>query len=604
MANFTGWLRIALIVLLSLWCEQSLQDQDSVLQWPLHSDGLNDVVQWDHYSFKIKGERAFLFAGEMHYWRLPVPELWKDILQKLKAAGLNAFTFYAHWGWHAPNQDTVDFTNGAHQFDKLYDLAKEIGLYVFIRPGPYINAEANAGGFPLWLTDGKYGALRDNDTAYTEAWEPYMNEFSKLTAPHQITKGGNGLAFQIENEYGNQWINITSKTPNLTAAAYMVLLEKNARTNGIDIPLYHNNPNLNSKSWSKDFAPGLPGDVDVYGLDNYPSCWSCNLAECTSTNGPFVPFQVAQYYDHFQEVAPTMPGFMPEFQGGAYNPWGGPAGGCLNNSDFEFANLFYRNNIAEHVTAMSLYMFFGGTNWGWFAAPVTATSYDYNAPISEDRSIAAKYYETKNLALFTKVAEDLRVTNRIGNGTMYTTNAAITTVELRNPDTNAAFYVIRHTNSSSDVLEPFKMKVSTSEGNFSIPQKLSSMALSGHQSKIILTDFHFGSHSLAYSTAEVLTYSTYGGLTTLALWVPDGESGEFYVKKAKSGEVSRGGDSAAQFSLEQSGLLVAFQNQNGMTVLQFDQNLRIIVLDRTSSYPFFVPSLSLDPLASTDYNST
>lgn len=569
-------------------------------QWPLHDDGLSNVVQWDHFSFKIKGQRAFLFAGETHYWRLPVPELWEDILQKMKAAGLTAFTFYAHWGFHAPNPDTVDFTTGAHNYTKLYELAKEIGLYVFIRPGPYINAEASAGGMPLWLTNGAYGALRDNDTAYTQAWEPYMSEFAKTTAPHQITKGGNGLTFQIENEYGEQWIDITSKTPNLTAAAYMTLLEDNVRANGIDIPLTHNNPNMNSKSWSKDFAPGFPGDVDVYGIDSYPSCWSCNLAECTTTNGPFVPYQVIGYYDHFQEVSPTQPEFMPEFQGGEYNPWGGPAGGCLNNSNFEFANLFYRNNIAERVTAISLYMFYGGTNWGWFAAPVTATSYDYNAPISEDRSIADKYYETKNLALFTKVADDLTVTNRIDNGTQYTNNAAITTVELRNPDSNAAFYVIRHTNSSSNTFEAFNIKVSTSIGNFSIPRRLSSMSLSGHQSKIILTDFSFGSFLLAYSTAEVLTFSTYAGQTTLVLWVPDGESGEFLVKNARTATVLKNANT--QFHAESDGIVVTFTSQQGMTVLEVDENMRILILDRTTAYPFFVPSLSTDPLADTSFN--
>lgn len=249
---------------------------------------------------------------------------------------------------------------------------------------------------------------------------------------------------------------------------------------------------------------------------------------------------------------------------------------------------------------MSLYMFYGGTNWGWIAAPVTATSYDYNAPISEDRSIADKYYETKNLALFTKVAEDLTMTNRINNGTQYTGNAAITTVELRNPDSNAGFYILRHTNSSSDSFETFNVKVSTSIGNFSIPRILSSMSLSGHQSKIIVTDFRFGSFSLAYSTAEVLTYSTFANETTLVLWVPDLESGEFFVKNARTGSVLKGAN--ANFHPESGGLTVTFTSQEGMTVLEIDSNLRVLILDRTTSYPFFVPSLSVDPLADTSFN--
>ena len=59
-------------------------------QWPLHDDGLNNVVQWDHYSFKINGQRLFVFSGELHYWRIPVPEVWEDLLEKIKAAGFTA----------------------------------------------------------------------------------------------------------------------------------------------------------------------------------------------------------------------------------------------------------------------------------------------------------------------------------------------------------------------------------------------------------------------------------------------------------------------------------------------------------------------------------
>ena len=66
----------------------------------------------------------------------------------------------------------------------------------------------------------------------------------------------------------------------------------------------------------------------------------------------------------------TQPNFMPEFQGGSYNPWGGPEGGCPGDIGADFANLFYRNLIYQRVTAISLYMLFGGTNWGWLAAPV------------------------------------------------------------------------------------------------------------------------------------------------------------------------------------------------------------------------------------------
>jgi hypothetical protein len=70
----------------------------------------------------------------------------------------------------------------------------------------------------------------------------------------------------------------------------------------------------------------------------------------------------------------TQPNFLPEFQGGFYNPWGGPEEGCPDNTGPDFANLFYRHNLGQRVTAMCLYMLFGGTSWGSFAAPVVGKS--------------------------------------------------------------------------------------------------------------------------------------------------------------------------------------------------------------------------------------
>ncbi|KAF1962787.1 putative beta-galactosidase B [Byssothecium circinans] len=570
-------------------------------RWPLHDNGLNDVVQWDHYSFKINGERLFVFSGEIHYWRIPVPEVWVDLLEKIKAAGFTSFAFYGNWGWHSASSQTLDFETGAHNFELLLEIGKRVGLYVIVRPGPYVNAEANAGGFPLWLTTGAYGKLRDDDPRYTAAWEPYFSKFSAITSKHLVTKGGNTFVYQIENEYGEQWKGSASKKiPNDYAANYMAALEASARENGIDVPLIHNDPNMNTKSWSKDFAPGATGNVDVAGLDSYPSCWSCNLAECTGTNGKYVPYQVINYYDHFVETSPTQPSFFPEFQGGSYNPWGGPEGGCPGDIGADFANLFYRNLISQRVTAISLYMMYGGTNWGAFAAPVVATSYDYSSPITESRKIDSKFYETKNLALFTRVAKDLTVTNRLGNSTSYSTNPAVTASELRNPDTNSAFYVTIHATSSSSTRESFKLHVTTSAGNLTIPQHSGSIQLNGHQSKILVTDFTIGDETLTYSTAEVLTYALVDGAPVVVLWTGTGESAEFHIKGASKASVLSSGGSNATLDSEYNGITASISAVSGSTVLQFDNGVKVIVADKPTAYLFWAPNLSDDPFAPVD----
>ncbi|CZR58948.1 related beta-galactosidase B [Phialocephala subalpina] len=573
------------------------------VQWPIHNDNLTSVVEWDHYSYIINGQRLYIWSGEMHYWRAPVPEMWIDILQKVKAAGFNTVSFYGNWGYHSAKDGSLDFENGAHNFEKLFELTKQIGLYVLFRPGPYVNAEATAGGFPGWVTTGAYGTLRNNDTRYTDAWTPYFTKMSEIVAKHQVTNGGSVFIYQIENEYGSQWKNVAAKTPNPAAIQYMELLEKCARDAGINVPLTHNNPNMNTKSWSKDYdTVGAGGDVDISGFDHYPSCWSCNTAECTGTNGNVPEFTVYEYFTAFKQLSPTQPSFLAEFQGGSYNPWGGPQGGCVNTTGPDWVNVFYRHNVGQKVTAMNVYMLFGGTSWGGLPMPQVATSYDYSAPISETRAIGDKYHETKLFAQFLRVARDLTKVDLINNGTGYASTPDIFTNELRNPDTNAGFYVTVHTSSPSTNLTPFKLKVSTSSGNFTIPQ-YNQLVLNGRESKIIVTDFTVGKEKLVYSTAEVLTVSTQDKTPLVFLWLPEGEDGEFILTGVKSAAVfKKDGCSALNTTQRSGGLVVSYTQATGSCVLKFDNGYRFALVDRSTAYYTWVPSTSTDPY--TPENST
>ncbi|KAK3366220.1 glycoside hydrolase superfamily [Lasiosphaeria ovina] len=567
-----------------------LGSQDS---WPTLGNGLQQTIQWDHYSLVINGERIFLFGGEMHPFRVPVPEVWEDVLQKIKAAGMRMVSIYTHWGFHAPTPGKVDFDTGAHNLTRFLEMARDIGLYVLVRPGPYINGELNAGGMALWATTGAYGDVRSNGTAYTEAWTPYQDGMAQLVKAFQLTENGTVIMYQIENEYANQWRDVGAKTPNPEAVSYMEKLEENARRNGIVVPTIHNAPGQGGRSWSRDYDTGhAGGDVDIYGLDSYPQCWSCVTEDC----GTIKDFAIADYWDHFQQVSPRQPPMMPEFQGGAMNPWDGPAGGCKERTGPEFVNFYYRDTIAQKVTTLNLYMIYGGTNWGWLAAPFIGTSYDYSAAIAEDRSIDAKYYEIKNLGLFTRVAHELAFTERVGNGTAYTNNTAIFVTELRNTDTGAAFYVLRHAITSSTSTEYFMLYVNTSAGNFMVPQIEGATVLSGYESRITAVDFHFGNNTLIYSTAEVLTYAIIDGHSTLVLWVPTGLSAEFYLQGVVNGTISaHAGAQGITFDKRDKGVVVGFTQPEGMFVLDFDTGVRVVLVDRKTAYKFWAPALTKDP---------
>lgn len=104
-------------------------------------DGLTTDVTWDEYSLSVKRERVFIFGGEFHYPRLPNPELWRDVFQKYKANGLNAVSIYFFWSYHSAAKGAFDFKTPGKDVQRLFDIAKEEGLYVISRPGPYINGE-------------------------------------------------------------------------------------------------------------------------------------------------------------------------------------------------------------------------------------------------------------------------------------------------------------------------------------------------------------------------------------------------------------------------------------------------------------------------------
>lgn len=186
--------------------------------------------------------------------------------------------------------------------------------------------------------------------------------------------------------------------------------------------------------------------------------------------------------------------------------------------------------------------------------------------------------------------------DRVNNGTTYASDPAIVTTELRNPDTNAAFYVVEHTSSPSYDNTPFTLDVSTSEGKLTIPQHGGSIALNGRESKIIVTDFTVGSEKLVYSTAEVLTVSVQDEKPLLFLWLPAGESGEFLIKDRRIPLVLKAnGCSNIRINEDRAGVAVSYTQQAGSCALEFLTGLRVVLLDRSAAYETWVPSLSNNP---------
>ncbi|MFJ9245016.1 beta-galactosidase [Streptomyces sp. NPDC101776] len=380
------------------------------------------TVTLDGYSFLVDGKRTYLWSGEFHYFRLPSQDLWRDIFQKMKAAGFNSTSLYFDWGYHSPKPGVYDFT-GVRDVDKLLDMAQEAGLYVIARPAPYINAEVDSGGLPGWLTT-KAGNNRSDDPQFLKYADEWLTRIDRIIARHQLTNGtGSVIAYQVENEYYNG---------STAGRSYMQHLEDKARADGITVPLTGNN--------NGTFNSGT-GALDVDGPDSYPQGFDCSNP--SKWNG--VP-DIS--YDH----PAGKPLYSPEFQGGAFDPWGGPGyDKCAQLINDQFANVFYKQNIAVGATAQSFYMTYGGTNWGWLGMPQNYTSYDYGAAIRETRQLDPKYYEDKLIGYFTQAVAPLTKTETI-RATPPDDSAVVDTARM-NPDTKTQFHVLRHGNSTSTAVD-------------------------------------------------------------------------------------------------------------------------------------------------------
>ncbi|KAJ5298628.1 lung carbonyl reductase [Penicillium atrosanguineum] len=542
------------------------------------SDGNSTEVTWDKYSLSVKGERVYVFSGEFHYQRLPVPELWLDVFQKLRANGFNAVSIYFFWSFHSASEGTFDFETGAHDVQRVFNYAKQAGLYVIARAGPYDNAETSAGGFALWASNGQMGETRTSAESYYERWLPWILNIGKIIAANQITNGGPVILNQHENE-----LQETVHSATNTLVEYMEQIAAAFSEAGVVVPSTHNEKGMRSMSWSTDYED-VGGAVNVYGLDSYPGGLSC-----TNPDSGFN--LVRTYYQWFQNYSYTQPEYLAEFEGGWFQPWGGYFyDQCAAEQSPEFADVYYKNNVGSKVTLQSLYMSFGGTNWGHSAAPVVYTSYDYAAPLRETREVRDKLKQTKLLGLFTRVSSGLLQTDMEGNGTGYTSDDSIYTWALRNPDTQAGFYVLAHSSSPSRDVTTFSLNVNTTAGAITIPD----IELDGRQSKIIVTDYQVGkASSLLYSSAEVLTYATLDE-DVIVLYLKIGQKGSFAFKNPPAHLTFQTyGNSKMTSATSDNGTQYTYTQGEGSTVVKFSNDVLLYLLDQETAWNFFaVPTTS------------
>jgi beta-galactosidase len=315
--------------------------------------------------FTLDGQPFRVISGEMHYPRIP-RAYWRDRFRMAKALGLNAVTTYVFWNLHEPTPGNFDFSDNNDVAEFIREAQQE-GLYVILRPGPYVCAEWEFGGYPAWLLKDHSMVVRSNDPKYVAAVDHWLMRLGQELAPLQIGNGGPIILTQVENEYGSFGED----------HAYMDHLRQTLLNVGFtESQLYTaDGPDV----LAKGSLPELPAAVNF-------GAWDSDAAEKSFTT--------------LKRLRPDGPFFNSEFWAGWFDHWGSPH--ASTDTAKQSSNLKW---MLEQGYSVSLYMFHGGTSFGWMNGANSdgknyepdVTSYDYDAALDESGRPTPKYFLFRDL---------------------------------------------------------------------------------------------------------------------------------------------------------------------------------------------------------------
>lgn len=302
----------------------------------------------------------------MHYSRVP-SYYWKDRLYKLRYAGLNAVQTYVPWNYHEPFPGVYNF-EGDHDLVGFIKTAQDVGLLVILRPGPYICAEWEMGGLPSWLLQNEKIVLRSSDSQYLTFVHSWMSKLLSLVQPLLYENGGPVIAVQVENEYGSY---------DICEASYLENLEALFREKlGSNVILFTTD-GAGYQFLKCGTIPSLYVTVD-FGVTDDPE----------------------RYFKIQRQYQPHGPLVNSEFYTGWLDHWGEPH--QRRDGNKIAASL---DKILQLNASVNMYMFEGGTNFGFFNGANSGsstyqsqpTSYDYNAPLTERGELTSKFDAIRNV---------------------------------------------------------------------------------------------------------------------------------------------------------------------------------------------------------------
>jgi beta-galactosidase len=314
--------------------------------------------------FLLNGEPFRVLSGALHYFRV-LPGQWRDRLLKLKAMGLNTVETYVAWNLHEPRPGQFRFSEDL-DLAAFVRLAQELGLYVIVRPGPFICAEWEFGGLPAWLLADPGMEVRCYYQPYLDAVRRFYAELLPQLLPLQVQRGGPILAMQVENEYGSYG----------SDQAYLEWLRALMVELGVQTLLFT--------------SDGATDHMLTHGT--LPQVLK------TANFGSRAPEEFAK----LREYQPQGPLMCMEFWNGWFDHWGEPH----HTRDAQDAAAAL-DQIMASGASVNIYMFHGGSNFGFMNGAntdlhtreyqPTVNSYDYDAPLNEAGEPAAKFFAFRSV---------------------------------------------------------------------------------------------------------------------------------------------------------------------------------------------------------------
>ena len=333
------------------------------------------AINFDGRGFLVHGKRTFIASGGMEYARIP-HALWRDRLLRLKRAGFNCVEIYTFWDVHEPRPSEFDFS-GDLDLNAFLKTVQSLGLYAIVRVGPYVCAEWDSGGYPVWLRFVPGVRVREDNPEFLAAVDRYWDKLMPIVAANQINRGGPVILVQLENEHPQGWGKVL---PN----AYFVHLRDKAVALGLQVPY---------------FFSGLHHSSDPAG--NNP--WS--------------------------SAGRTSPWFSTEFWSLWYNRYGQTEADANTYDRRMWKVLAYGGN------GLNFYMFHGGSNFGFTNNDEDTASYDYGAAIGQAGDLRPTYYRFKRAALFAHSFESILEDSDNATDTYKTaaTNPAVRVTARKSP---------------------------------------------------------------------------------------------------------------------------------------------------------------------------